>query len=246
MRRLVYRLRNLFLVPGFRKRLVLLRFFYLVKVKKHLKTFNSDNAFDVTLPHNLKSLKQCNDRMDTLIRPLTGIESITSNSKVLVIGPRNEYDLFSLFGHGFSWGNITGLDLISYSPKVHLGDMHNIPFDENYFDVVLCGWTLSYSSTPDLAAKQILRVTKNGGLIGIGVEYSTLTKEDSEHLVGYEIQDYSKLPKRINSTQEILSLFNENIDHVFFNHDAPNKISHSRNGLVNNVSRVAAIFSINK
>jgi hypothetical protein len=246
MRRFIYRLRNLFLVPGFRKRIVLLRFLYFVKFKKQLKTFNSENAFEVTLPHNLKSLKQCNDRMDTLIRPLAGIESINSDSRILIIGPRNEYDLFSLFGHGFSWGNITGLDLISYSPKVKMGDMHNIPFDDNYFDVVLCGWTISYSSTPDLAASEMLRITKQGGIIGIGLEYSTLTKEDSEHLVGYEIQNYSKLSKRINSTEEILSLFKNKLKHVFFNHDAPNKISHSRNGLVNNVSRVVAIFSINK
>ena len=137
------------------------------------------------------------------------------------------------------------MDLISYSPKIVLGDMHKIPFDDNHFDVVLCGWTLSYSATPKLAAKEILRVTKIGGIIGIGVEYSTLTKEDSEELSGYSIQDFSKLPKRVNSTAEIRELFYGHVEHVFFDHDAPNKISHTRNGLVDNVSHVVTIFSRN-
>jgi hypothetical protein len=245
MRKLVYRYRYLFLLPGFRKRIVRLRVFFFVKIKKRLQLFKSENAFEVTVPHNLKSLTQCNDRMETLIRPLSSIEKLNGNSKILIIGPRNENDLFSLFANGFSWGNITGLDLISYSPKIKLGDMHNIPFQDNSFDVVLCGWTLSYSSTPQIAAKEIARVTKKGGLIGIGVEYSTLTKEDSEHLSGYSIQDFSKLAKRVNSTAEILDLFKGNVEHVFFDHDAPNKISHTRYGLVNNVSHVVTIFSRN-
>lgn len=246
MRKLIYKYQKLFLLPGFRKRIVQLRIFYFVKIKKKLQTLNSGNAFDVTVAHNLKSLRHCNDRMERLIRPLSGIEIIDASSKVLVIGPRNENDLFSLFANGFSWGNITGLDLISYSPKIVLGDMHNIPFDSDYFDVVLCGWTISYSATPQIAANEILRVTKSDGIVGMGLEYSTMTSDDVQQITGYVIQDNNKLSKRINSTDEILDLFKGNVDHVFFNHDAPNKISHTRNGLVNNVSSVVAIFKVRK
>lgn len=246
MRRLIYKYQHLFLLPTFRKKIVLLRLFYFVNIKKRLGTFESKNAFDVTVSHNMKSLRQCNDRMERIIRPLSCIESIDANSKVLVIGPRNENDLFSLFGNGFSWGNINGLDLISYSPKIKLGDMHDIPFESNYFDVVLCGWTISYSATPEIAANEILRITKSTGIIGMGVEYSTMTPEDEEHLVGYFIQDCEKLPKRLNSTPEILNLFGNNVDRVFFNHDAPNKISHTRDGVVSNVSSVVTIFSVKK
>lgn len=246
MRRIVYKYQSLFLLPNFRKRIVRLRLFYFVRIKKKLETFESKNAFDVTVSHNLKSLRQCNNRMDKIIRPLSCIESVNANSKILVIGPRNENDLLSLFGNGFSWGNISGLDLISYSPKIKLGDMHSIPFDSNYFDIVLCGWTISYSSTPQIAANEILRVAKNAGIIGMGVEYSTMSPDDEEHLVGYFIQDCEKLSKRLNSTPEILNLFGKNVDHVFFNHDAPNKISHTREGVVANVSSVVTIFSIKK
>jgi SAM-dependent methyltransferase len=222
------------------------RIFYFVRIKKRLKTQDSKEAFEVTVKHNLKSLKMCNNRMDLLIKPVSVIETLNERSKILVIGPRNEYDLFSLLGHGFAWHNIYGLDLITYSNKISLGDMHNIEFEDNCFDAVLCGWTLSYSGTPEIAAKEILRVTKNRGIIGIGIEYSTLTKEDSEHLLGYSIQDFNKLLKRVNSTDQILNLFKGHVEQVFFDHNAPNKISHTRNGLVNNVSNVVTIFSVNK
>ena len=32
------------------------------------------------------------------------------------------------------WRNISALDLFSYTPKITLGDMHKIPFNDNTFD----------------------------------------------------------------------------------------------------------------
>jgi hypothetical protein len=238
--------KSLLLVPYIREKFVLARIFYFVKLKHRLRTQDSKEAFDSTVMHNLKGLKMCNNRMDLLIKPVSAIETLDKNSKILVIGPRNENDLFSLLGHGFAWNNIYGLDLISYSNRVFLGDMHSMPFTDDFFDAVLCGWTLSYSSTPEKAAKEILRVVKNSGIVGIGVEYTTMLKEDVEHLLGYSIQDYSRLSKRINSTSEILNLFNGNIEHLFFDHDAPTRISHTREGRVAKVSNVITVFSIKK
>lgn len=246
IRRLVYKNQSFFLLPRVRRSVVDLRFIYYAKIKKKLQFLDSKNAFDVTVSHNLKGLRDCNDRMKLLVQPLVCIEKVRKDSKVLVIGPRNENDLLLLFGNGMTWANLIGLDLISYSPRIILGDMHDIPFESNYFDIVLCGWTLGYSATPGIAATEMVRVIKKGGIIGIGMEYSTLTKDDIEILLGYSIQDYDKLPKRINSSPEILSLFQGYVEHVFFNHDAPNKISHTRNGYDPNVSNVATIFSITK
>jgi SAM-dependent methyltransferase len=246
MKKWLLKFKALMLVPYLREKFVLARIIYFVQINKRLKTQNSKEAFETTLEHNLKGLKMCNNRMDFLIKPLSTIETLNKNSKILVIGPRNENDLFSLLGHGFAWRNIYGLDLITYSHKIVLGDMHDMPFNDDFFDVVLCGWTLSYSSIPEKAAKEMLRVVRNKGIIGIGVEYSKMLKEDSEHLLGYAIQDYSLLDKRINSTSDILDLFSQKVDHLFFNHDAPNKISHTRNGRASNVSNVITIFSVKK
>ena len=246
MKKWFLRFKALLLVPYIRKKLVLVRIFYFVRIRRTLKTLDSNEAFDVTVKHNLNGLKMCNNRMDLLIRPVSVIETLNKNCKILVIGPRNENDLFSLLAHGFAWRNIYGLDLITYSHKIILGDMHKMSFADNFFDVVLCGWTLSYSSTPGKAAKEICRVVRNGGIVGIGVEYSTMNKEDVEHLLGYAIQDYERLTNRINSVPEIMTLFNGNVDHVYLDHNAPNRISHSRSGRANKVSNVVAIFSIKK
>jgi hypothetical protein len=50
---------------------------------------------------------------------------------------------------------------------------------------------------------------------------------------------------RINSTDQIFELFDGHVKHVFFNHNAPNKISHT-DTLVDNVSNVITIFSVTK
>lgn len=237
---------EIYKVRRIRTIIVKLRALFLVKIARRLKTIDSNSAFGVTVEHNLKGLYHCNDRINLLIDPISRIEKLDKNSKILIIGPRNEHDLYLLNSQGFPMKNITGLDLISYSSKIVLGDMHAIPFDENAFDAVIFGWTLSYSSTPKKAIDEIIRVTKSGGIVAIGVEYSKLTKEDSESLLGYSIQEHDLLKERINSTNQIIQLFEQNAGHVYFNHDAPMKRSHSSKNRIDNVSNVAVVLEVNK
>ncbi len=91
--------------------------------------------------------------------------------KVLSVGPRTEGEIFNLVAHGFRLRNIIGLDLITYSPRVHLGDMHAMPFPNASFDVALLGWVISYSDRKSAAAAEVARVVKPGGLVAIGVEW---------------------------------------------------------------------------
>ena len=225
---------------------VKLRAFILVKILRRLKLSNAKDAFGVTVKHNLKSLYQCNERVNLLIKPLVAIEKINKDSKVLIIGPRNENDLFMLNSHGVKMNNITGLDLISYSSKILLGDMHAMNFEDDYFDAVIFGWTLSYSSDPKKAIDEIIRVCKDGALVAVGVEYSGMTEKDSVGLLGYSIQEYDKLQDRINTTKQINNLFGERLKHVYFNHDAPLKRHHTKEGYVKDVSNVASIVEIKK
>jgi SAM-dependent methyltransferase len=182
--------------------------------------------------------------MNLLLYPVALIEVLHPDSRILVIGPRNENDLYNLVGLGFRIENIRGLDLISYSPYIELGDMHNMPFPSDSFDAVICGWTLSYSTHPARAAGEMIRVTRPGGVIAIGVEYSSMTPTDEKSLLGYEIQEFERTGGRINSTAQIKELFGTNVEAVFFEHDAPLKISHSASGLVPNVSNVALVFRL--
>jgi SAM-dependent methyltransferase len=222
-----------------------MRFYYLVFLCRRVKTIESTDAIDQTVKHNFKALGAFGGtRMDKIIRPISVLENISKNSNVLVIGPRNEEDILTLIGNGFNKKNIIGLDLISYSPYIEVGDMHNTRFEDSTFDVIICGWTLSYSHRPDKFASEVLRIIKDGGVVGIGVEFSTLSKEQSMKIHGgYHL--HTENFERINSTDQILKLFSGHVKHVFFNHDAPNRISHG-DQMVKNVSNVIAIFSITK
>src|SRR5688572_20896498 len=121
---------NLVIEPTLRHAWVYLRAIYFVKVRRQLKTLHSEDAFKTTVMHNMRSLYGANNRMNLLLFPLSVIERLTAESRILVIGPRNENDLYSLVGLGFKLQNIVGLDLISYSPWIRLGDMHAIPFPD--------------------------------------------------------------------------------------------------------------------
>ena len=222
-----------------------LRLLYFTKILKSLKTVDSKDAINMTLKHNLKGLSKFGlTRMNKLIKPLSVLENLSSDSKVLVIGPRNEEDILNLIGNGFKKKNIIGLDLISYSPMIKIGDMHNTEFDDNTFDAIVCGWTLSYSNQPKKFAEEMVRIIKDKGVIAIGVEYSTLSLEDDLKVhKGYTLTTDGF--DRINSVPAILNLFDNKVGEVYFNHDAPNKISHT-DIIVKNVSSVVTIFSVNK
>lgn len=212
---------------------MIVRLYWYCAFRRRLKTLDSEQAFAVTLRHNLKSLSKKLNRMELLIRPLSVLEHVDARARILVIGPRNEWDLFLLQRFGYDFRNCTGLDLISYSPKIVLGDMHAMPFPDREFDVVLCGWTLSYSAQPDLACREIARVCKHKGTIGVGVEYFTGSEaEEREANGGYSIGD-ERLSRRVNSVDELLALFPAT-GARYFSHDAPLRRSAPRDQIPSN------------
>lgn len=238
--------RTLYLVPLYQIFVVRLRLFWFVRIRRKLRLFETDYAFKTTIMNNLKGLEHYNGRTDSLIKPLSTIELINEHSRLLIIGPRNEHDLYSAIGNGFSRDKIRGLDLISYSPMIDLGDMHETPYSDDSFDAVVVGWTLSYSRQPRRFAQEMVRIVRDGGLVAIGVEYSTLSDDDSIALSGYSIHEGEYLEKRINSTSEILQLFDGHVRDIFLNHDAPLKQSHTREGMIEQPSKVTVIFSTQK
>ena len=136
----------------------------------------SDANSKNTILHNMRGVGELSaPRSHILIRPLTSVGWVSRhmrNLRVLSIGPRVEGEIFNIIGHGFLKRNITALDLFSYSPLIEVGDMHDMTFEDESFDVVICGWVLGYSNDRQAAANEILRVTKPGGLISIGNAYS--------------------------------------------------------------------------
>jgi len=239
------RFRNLLKIPSIRVLVGRVRLWYYLTLKKRWKVVDSQYAFDVTVKHNLKLLRDfSNPRMDLLIKPLSALEFLDQNSSVLVIGPRNETDLLWLLANGFQRSRIRGLDLMSYSPLIDVGDMHQTPYAADSWDAIVCGWTLSYSRSPELFSRELMRIAKPGCAIAIAVEYSPLSDDDLAELVGYNIAD--KGFKRINSVDQILRLFEGHVEYLYFSHDAPLKRHHSRAGAISNPSSVAVIFTVRK
>src|SRR5215831_14792809 len=100
---LMRQFRNFLMIPSIREFVGRGRLWYYLTLKKQWQTVNSEHAFDVTLKHNLKRLKDfSNPRMDLLIRPVSVLEFLSNESNILIIGPRNENDLLKLIASGFS------------------------------------------------------------------------------------------------------------------------------------------------
>lgn len=50
---------------------------------------------------------------------------------------------------------------------IQAGDMQQLPFEDNHFDVVLSTYSLCPVTDPTLGARELYRVTRPGGMIGI-------------------------------------------------------------------------------
>ncbi len=171
-------------------------------------------ALEDVLEYNTDMLRNIDDHRQTLQRPQLLVNALTSiyyiyscraDLKVLCVGPRTESEFFMLLAEDFSPNNITGLDLISYSEYVDVGDMHAMPYDDDSFDIVFVGWVLTYSTDIQKVADECIRVAKPGGYVAIGVE-SPKVPEGGDVIT-------------IRSTDEIVKLFEGHVHAVPFRHD---------------------------
>ena len=111
---------------------------------------------------------------------------------LLVIGPRNEAELFNFIGKGFNKNNISAIDLFSYSPMIQKMDMHDLEFTKKQFDIVYAGWVIIYSENRHRAIEQMLSVTKPGGLIALTATLSRLTADELENKRGYVVGSHDR------------------------------------------------------
>ncbi len=186
------------------------------------KTGLSHNLVYRNLPKkfNLKQIKKKllqfgGKKVELLIHPLKAIDFVDfSKFKVLSIGPRVESELMTIRSMGFKWKNIKAIDLHSYSNLIELGDMHDMKYEDNSFDVVISGWTLRYSTNVNLAMSEMLRVVKSGGLILIGFSYDSTNEET------LELKTNKTKENTIYTTNQIKEFYKNNIRNIYFEFDA--------------------------
>ena len=220
-----------------RTAIVLIRFFYFYHIRKKMK-YNIDpkkkidehinvkkkgNRLVTVIEHNMHFVTNLTDLKKTyrkfngsravpLVYPLKSIDFVNyEKNKILSVGPRNEGELFVIRSLGFSWKNISAIDLLSYSKLIEIGDIHKSKYSDNSFDIVGCGWVLPYSNNYEKIVEELIRITKNGGLINIGWSYDPNEEDISIH-------DDKRVI--LNSTEQIIEKFKDNIMNVILNIDA--------------------------
>ena len=105
----------------FRYLFVLSRFLIFVFIFKRLRTIKeTEKSFKATTDRNLKSLLSLRDvydgsRSEFFLNKLNKIETLEKikKGKILIVGPRNEGEIYNFYAKGFLMKNITAIDLIS-------------------------------------------------------------------------------------------------------------------------------------
>ncbi|WP_454021034.1 class I SAM-dependent methyltransferase [Azospirillum sp. Marseille-Q6669] len=189
---------------------------YLDRAEDVASTPPTEKVAANTVTYNIQAVKASVevDRPIHLIYPIVAIERVmhqVGSLKILSIGPRTEIELFALMGLGFKPENITAVDLISYSPLVEFGDMHNLPYEDEQFDVILLGWVLSYSKDMQHVANEVLRVARKGAYIAVAADWSDPKTQGG---------DFNFETSHIQTCDEMLELFGNDVDEIYFRHEA--------------------------
>ncbi len=221
-------LKYLFRIPLVIGLVSYLRFLYFYYLKKSFRTHypiessdfgmaskNNRTALMSNIDHlgneNLKFFKMITgkfngQRSSALIFPFKSIDHIEfKKQKILSIGPRLESEIFNLVKHGFVLKNISSIDLQTYSPLINLGDMLDMKYENNYFDIIFCGWVLTYTNSIQKAVDEMIRVTKNNGYISIGISHKP---------------DVKLTNNAVSNSNDLLNYFKNNLKRVVFNHHA--------------------------
>jgi SAM-dependent methyltransferase len=197
---------------------------------RRLRTLGDTGAVAAdTVSHNLKGMRDLAVvRSLNLVRPLSVLEDLRPDADVLVVGPRTEGELLAFLAHGFDRAHVKAVDLTTYSPWVDLGDMHDLPYADDAFDCTVAGWVLAYSDDKRAAVGELVRVTRPGGYVALGVEWSPRSNEEYRAELGY----VPGSEERIGSAEQILDLFDGGAVEVVFRQDADPSVTETQNILL--------------
>jgi hypothetical protein len=100
------------------------------------------------------------ERINFLVSFVEASTRPAQNKRLLALGPRFESEIYGYYSMNYLKENVHAVDTFSYSNKISLGNMHNLQFESDYFDVIVGGWILTYSQDIELALSEIYRVQK--------------------------------------------------------------------------------------
>jgi SAM-dependent methyltransferase len=191
------------LVLSWHKEVAYVRWFMATRNGKRIPSYGSEHALVAGKTYSRDWFRKYApiDRIlgpMMLLRAIAYVDNDQYGKKLLVIGPRYENELFIAWGLGYKWTQIVGLDLLSYSKRIVVGDMHSSPFPDSEFDHICCGWTISYSLDPVQALHEIDRILRPGGVVVFGVDIAEVDEKPSEKL-----SDILMGSQRVQTVQQI-------------------------------------------
>lgn len=157
--------------------------------------------------NNNKNRALMSRRVDLLSKnaALQKTYSAQENPSILLVGPRSEYEIFSMFGHGFD--SVTAIDIFTYSNLINVMDLMKLDPSQNRYDIIVLGYVLPYLSDPAAAIKQVTNCLNLGGTLVIG---STRTKYSLDEWNKKESSGISQYTKVVFSNEDELCTFVEN------------------------------------
>lgn len=209
--------------------------FRVIKVKSlsriiQKSAFKSDKAYKSYIEEQIKKsynklseAHSVNVRTTYLVDKLKQTNVLASQQSILCVGCRNANELDYI--EKTLGLQSTGLDLFSTDHRIVVGDMHKMPFDDNFFDHLYSCHSLEHAYDIKVALQEFARVVKDGGTITIEVPVDFEPNET----------DYWDLKNDGN----LFNLIKHNVRNVFLQETASNAGNSKK-------SVIRFIFSIKK
>ncbi|MDO8657208.1 MAG: class I SAM-dependent methyltransferase [Candidatus Levybacteria bacterium] len=159
-------------------------------------------------------------RLELVIRLLNESSNINKdNTKILDVGCAGGWFISSIFSH-FPKGKYYGIDVykdaIIHAKKIYphisfsCADGHDLPFQKETFDLVICTNVLEHVKSPERIMSEIKRVLTQSGLVIIGIDSENIFFKTlwfiwkkfkgkiwkDAHLHKYKVKDLEKLFKK--------------------------------------------------
>lgn len=102
---------------------------------------------------------------------------VPRQGRVLCIGARTGQEVKSLRDLGF---NAIGVDIVPHEDLVIKGDMHNLPFEDEFFDFIFSN-VFDHALYPEKKISEIERVLKTGGYVMLHLQTGVIPDRFSEN-----------------------------------------------------------------
>lgn len=119
---------------------------------------------------------------------------IYMDSRILDVGCASGgfLDFLWVKGYKFSYGIEPVEEYVkNANERVKVGNVYNIPFEENSFDIIILDQVLEHLAHPKLAMKEIERVLDKGGLCYIGVPDVNRYNDNYFYIMREHVQHFS-------------------------------------------------------